>query len=481
MSVMKKSVILLFAISLVVVSCRKNLSDINTNPKSPLEVPGEPLFSNAQKNFTDVLTAPNVNNNIFEFIAQHWAATTYPQESRYDLGNRNIPQNWWTIIYRDVIQDLQESIDLMTAAEAITPEQQVVKQNKLAIARIFWVHAYSVLVNTFGDVPYTEALDISNPTPSYDDQKTVYYALLDTLSASINKLDVSQGSFADADLIYDGDVASWIKYGNSLKLKMAMQIADYDKPKATTLALEAAPNVFASNEDNAVFRYLPTPPNTNPIWVNLVQSNRNDYVPANTLVNVMNQLNDPRRDDYFTTDPGGNYSGGIYGAGNTFGNFSHVADPILAPDFPIALLDYAEVEFLLAEAIERGIAVGGTAVQHYNSAVMASVEYWGGTGAEATTYLANPLVNYATAAGPWQQKIGKQAWIALYLRGYDAWTWWRKLDYPTLTKPASAITDIPVRYTYPSNEQNLNEENYDAASAAIGGDEVTTPLFWDTN
>jgi hypothetical protein len=88
-------------------------------------------------------------------------------------------------------------------------------------------------------------------------------------------------------------------------------------------------------------------------------------------------------------------------------------------------------------------------------------------------------LNFATAPGTWKQKIGTQAWIALYLRGFDAWTSWRRLDYPALVKPPSAITDIPVRYTYPSNEQNLNQQNYDAASQAIGGDEVTTKLFWD--
>lgn len=455
------------------------MSDLNRNPKTTSNIPGETLFTNAQKNFADIMTTPNVNNNIFEFIVQYWAATTYPQESRYDLGNRNIPQNWWTIIYRDVIRDLTESIALIRQDEAITEAQQAEQRNKIAIAQIMRVHAFYVLVNTFGNIPYTAAMNVENPTPVYDDQQDVYYALLDTLDAALGNLDDSYESFGNADLIYNGNVASWIKFGNSLKLRMAMVIADVDPSTARTLAEEAAPYVFTSNDDNALFPYMVTPPNTNPIWTNLVQSNRNDFVPANTLVNTMNGLNDPRRDDYFTTDPNGGYSGGVYGSGNTFANFSHVSDKALEPDFPAVLMDYAEVEFLLAEAVERGFNVGGTAADHYSNAIRASILYWGGTEADATTYLLLPTVDYQTAQGPWQRKIGTQQWIAQYLRGFDAWVTWRRLDYPELQAPPSAITAIPLRYTYPSNEQNLNEENYRQASQAIGGDAVTTKLFWD--
>jgi len=478
---MKKYIIILFTIALItgMSACHKDMSDLNRNPKAPTAVPGEALFANAQKNLADIITTPNVNNNIFEFIAQYWAATTYPQESRYDLGNRNIPQNWWTIIYRDVLRDLDESIRLISAAEAITDAQKSDKQNKLAIARVVWVHAYSILLNTFGNIPYTDALKVDSATPKYDDQKTVYLALLDSLDVAISHMDDNGGSFGSSDLIYHGDVNQWFKFANSLKLRLGVTLADAEPARAKTVVESAAPHVFQSNADNAVFNYLETPPNTNPIWTNLVQSNRNDYVPANTLVNAMNTLNDPRRMFYFTKDPNGNYSGGIYGAGNSFGNFSHVGENITEPDFPAVIMDYAEVEFLLAEAAARGMNVGGTVEEHYNNAITASIEYWGGTAADVSAYLAQPSVNYATAPGTWKQKIGTQAWIALYLRGFDAWTSWRRLDYPSLVKPPSAITDIPVRYTYPSNEQNLNQQNYDQAAQAIGGDEVTTNLFWD--
>ena len=159
--------------------------------------------------------------------------------------------------------------------------------------------------------------------------------------------------------------------------------------------------------------------------------------------------------------------------------FSKPDERITQADFPALLLDYAEVEFFLAEVVERGYAVGGTAQSHYNNAITASILYWGGTVPEATAYLAQASVNYLTAAGTWRQKIGVQKWIALYNRGLDAWIEWRRLDAPQLSPAVDAVSDIPLRYPYPVNEQNVNTANYNAASTAIGGDDVTTMLWWD--
>ena len=271
------------------------------------------------------------------------------------------------------------------------------------------------------------------------------------------------------------------KYANSLKLVMGMQLSDSDPEKAKSVVESAAPGVFSSNDDNAIFHFLAAPPNTNPVWVNLIQSGRNDFVPASTIVNLLQQLNDPRLPLYFTTDPDGGYSGGEPGSGNTFANFSHVADAQTAPDAPYTLLDYAFIQLTLAEAVERGMSVGGTAESHYNAGVTASVEVWGGTEADATTYIAQPSVAYSTAEGDYKEKIARQEYIALYSRGFDSWTTIRRLDYPELPEPVNAQSAFPVRFTYPILEQNINTSNYNTASAAIGGDVVTTRLFWDTH
>ena len=135
--------------------------------------------------------------------------------------------------------------------------------------------------------------------------------------------------------------------------------------------------------------------------------------------------------------------------------------------------------------MERGTAVGGTAESHYNNAIDASFTEWGRTLAEAQAYRSQPGVNYQTTPGTYKQKIGLQSWVALYNRGYDAWTQWRRLDYPNLSVPSGALfatgetPSVIKRMTYPVIEQNLNKASYEAAAKAIGGDQITQRLWFD--
>lgn len=474
---MKKFLLIFLLPLLSLVACKKDLTSINVDPKSPLTYPSGAFFTSAQKSMADLMASTNVNTNIFRLIVQYWTPTTYTDEARFDLGTRQIPRQIWNGLYRDVLRDLREAKKLIPTQ--VTDE--TTQQNQLAIAEIMEVFTWYYVVTTFGDVPYTDALNVETTQPKYDDQQTIYMDLLSRLDAAIADLDESGDSFGESDIIYGGDVAAWQLFANSFKLKMGMTIADVDNAKAKEVVESAvAAGVFTSNADNAEFQYLPGTPNTNPLWVDLVQSGRKDFVVANTLINTLKALNDPRLDEFATTDnTGTGYSGGTPGESNNYATFSKQGDAFIDPELPNIFLSYDEVEFFLAEAVERGYNVGGTAKEHYDKAVTASIVYWGGTQGEAAAYLAQPSVNYTTAAGNYKQKIGDQKWIALYNRGWDEWIEWRRLDFPALVKPPSAQSVIPLRFTYPVPEQNLNRANYDAAAAAIGGDLVSTKLFWD--
>jgi hypothetical protein len=478
---MKKCLYILSAVTLMAVSCTKRLSDLNIDPKNPSTAPSYAFFTNAERSFASTLVSSNVNLNIFRLITQQWQETQYPEESQYDLGTREINGAVWNALYRDVIRDLRE-------AKALIPQDvnnpngspnTGRQQNEIAIADVVEIYAWYYLVTTFGNIPYTEALDINNPFPKYDDAKTIYYDLLTRLDGDISKLNTSSESFGTADLVYGGDVSKWKKFANSLKLKMGILIADDDPAKSKTVVESAvAAGVFTSNSDNAELVFQSAPPNTNPIWVDLVQSGRNDFVAASTLIDTMKAKNDPRLDNYFTFDQTGTgYTGAPPGDPSAYVQFSHVNPRITEATFPALLLDYAEVEFYQAEAKQRGFNIPGTAVQHYNAGVTASILYWGGSTAEATAYLAQPTVVYDPVN--WKKSIGVQLWIAFYNRGWDAWISWRRLDYPQLEPANGALSVIPVRFPYPVNEQNVNTANYEAASTAIGGDVVGTKLWWD--
>jgi hypothetical protein len=220
----------------------------------------------------------------------------------------------------------------------------------------------------------------------------------------------------------------------------------------------------------------------------MVASGRDDFVPANTIVDIMNELSDPRDTFYFTLiDTSGNedfvYMGGDYGYSSSFLSYSHVNPAITEPTFPGFLLTYTEVLFYLAEAAERGYTVPETAEEYYNLGIRSSILEWGGTALDVSTYLAQPNVAYTTATGDWKQKIATQSWIASYTRGLEGYNTWRRLDFPIFNLPevleGGDYSEIPVRFTFPVNEQTLNGDNYSTAAEAVGGDELTTKVFWD--
>ncbi|UWY28688.1 SusD/RagB family nutrient-binding outer membrane lipoprotein [Flavobacterium sp. TR2] len=469
-------------------SCSDDIEKLNVNVKDPSNVPGEALFTSAQKSLVDQMTNTNVNNNIIRLINQYFTETVYTDESNYDLVTRTIPEQHWQFLYKDVLKDLDQSAKNITNTPLGLTENPLDKQNKLAIIEVLNVYTYAILVETFGNVPYSQAINLDYKTPKYDDGLTIYKDLIKRLNNAIAKLNTGGKSFGDSDRIYGGDVTKWIKFANTLKLRMGITISDIPAESALAQATvsSAAPLVFTSNLDNADLKYLTATPNTNPLYVDLVASGRSDFVPTSTIIDEMNSLNDPRRSKYFDDNmddpstPEIEYIGGENGASNSFAQKTHITPTIQAPDFPGTILDYAEAEFLLAEAAERSLyGTPADAEAHYNAAITASILDWGGTEAEATAYLANPDVAYTTAAGTWKQKIGIQSWIAFYNNSFEGWSFYRRLDFPVLVAPPDAVSGIPMRYTYPIIEQSLNKASYTDASAAIGGDAVETKLFWD--
>lgn len=486
---MKKRLLILLPILSLVASCSDDITGLNKDTKRPTITQANYLFTNAEHAMMDQVTSTSVNYNVFRLFAQQWTEVQYPQESQYDLTGRTIPDRHWSVYYRDVLRDYKESKDILNQEKANfvgTQTQLVELNNKIAIIDILNAYTYSILVDTFGDVPYTEALDIiGHPLPKYDDAQTIYRDLIAKLTIASKSLNQSVGSFGDADLVFGGNTAKWAKFSNTLRLRMAINMDDVDHAYASTQVLAAlADGVILNSSDSAYLNYAGLQPNTNPLYVDLVASGRNDFLPADTFVNKMNALVDPRRPKFFTEYPAGSgtYNGGKYGELNIYKDHSNFTETIRKQEYPGVLLTYSEVEFLLAEAIERGIAVGGTAQSHYNAAITASMEDWGVASADVAIYLARPDVAYTTATGPWQRKIGEQSWIGLYNRGFEAWTSYRRLDFPVLNVPTVTygdIKEVPKRYTYPGMEQTLNKTNYEAAAAKIGGNSPIVKLFWD--
>lgn len=475
---MKKiHLLLIVVLGLSGYGCNKDFDTLNNDPKKPENVKPDFLFAGAERQLSDIMTNSNVNSNIFRLLSQQWTETTYFDETNFDLNTRQIPQNFWNSWYIDVLKPLSDcKTKIPTQDKTFVPD--AVQKNQTACTDILMVYAYSILASTYGDIPYSKALDINNVYPEYDKQATVFADLIKRLDKNIADLDVKSEAFGGNDLLMRGDVAAWKTFAYSLKLRLGMMLADADPALAKETVVSVGTNAVSSAAENIAFQYLSAPPNTNPIWVDLIQSNRKDFIATDTLVNLMTALKDPRVPAFFTNDAKGGYSGGKVGAGNNYAAFSKPGSRITSQGFEALLMDYSEVSFLLAEAVERGF-ISGNAGDYYNAGVRSSLLYWGASSAAADAYIAQPSVAYATAAGDWKQKIGTQKWLALYNRGWEAWTEIRRLDAPKLNLPDDPVSGFPVRYTYPTQEKNLNAANYARAAASIGGDKVETKLFWD--
>ena len=475
-------IFLIAAVLVLASACTKNLSSLNNNPKAAVNVPSSSVFLVGQKNLVDYSTTTSSSQAPFRVFAQTWTENSYTTEARYILSAYNSPDGWWNALYSSVLNNLTQAKNLYANDLLDAP----IKKNNMLIAEILRIYTYNMLVNTYGNIPYSESENRNIPFPKYDDAKTVFYDLLNRLDTCITGLSLDAGAMGSADQIYKGSVVAWKKFAATQKLKMAMMIADVDATTAAKKVQEAvAAGVFQSNSDNAKFPYQASPTgNTNPIWQALVNSGRHDYAPAALMVNTLLAWKDPRLPLFYTKDPSGNYSGGVAGAANNYVNLSTFSSQWLAATYAGDILDYPETEFLLAEAVERGMAVSGTAESHYNAGVTASIQFWGGTVADANTYLAQTAVAYKTAAGNYKQKIGYQKWIALNNRGWDAWTEIRRLHYPdinTVSQPLGATGQMPLRFYYPTNEQSSNQNNWSTAVKAQSGstaDNVSTKLFW---
>jgi hypothetical protein len=463
--------------------CTKDITDANNNPKAPETVPAGNLFANAEKELSDYMSSPNVNVNTFRLWSQQWTQTTYTDESNYELTERNINGEVFDRLYARVLRDLSEARTALENDEFVTGNDLKVQ---LAMITVLEVYSYQVLVDIFGDVPYSEALKGSEGTlaPAYDDANTIYRDLASRLQAASADLgtDGDAGDLAGADLLYGGNTSDWQAFANSLLLKLAVRYADVDAATAQSWATSATSggNLITSSDMNASFPYSGSTPNTNPLWEDLVQSGRTDFIASNTIADIMNADNDPRRAVYFRElDTAGNVIGNPYGAGGSYYNFSQPGDAMEDPTIEGVLMSAEEVHFLMADAAARGW-ISDDASTHYDMGVAISVEYWTGqTTLDPAFAAAVDYDDLITSGMTWKEVIGRQKWVALYNQGFEAWSSWRMYDAPAMNVAAEAGTTPPLRYNYSVDEYSVNGSSVSAANG--GSDNTMNKVFWDKN
>jgi len=471
----------IIALSLTVLTfgaCKKDLLDTNKNPNESETAQPDYLLANAIKSAADNYYSTTNAMDASLLFVQHWSKIQYTDQDRYIFTNGSFEAGWKNF-YTQSLADLNVLIQL--------GEQQN-NPNYKAVALTLRSWVFSLLSDAYGSIPYTDALDIKKLTPKYDDQRTVYLELIEDLKTALAIYNPSGNGIA-GDPLYKGNINSWRKFANALRFRLALRIADREPVLAKQIITEVLADpagLISSETETAQLTYVGSP-NQNPIA--RIFETRDDYRISKTIVDRLKALNDPRLSVYAnkTKDATpevyvGLPNGLTTGDASTYG-FTKTSKP---GDFftkaiaPAIILSYSESLFDRAEAAARGFSAENASVL-YQQAIRVSLQYYGFDATAIQTYLAQPTVQYD--ASNFRKSIGEQKWIALFGQGMEAYTEWRRLDYPQLQPAVAGVLDgkIPLRFIYPGGEQALNKNSYTEAVAKQGADLLTTKLWFDVN
>ena len=286
----------LAAVSLT--SCQRDLLSLNENPKLPSTLPSETHLAIGQQQYFYYTFSGGVNANNYRFFVQQWTETTYTDETNYDLVTRNQPRNHFDRMYVYSLNNYESGKKNLVAEATATDAE---RKNKNATLEISQIAVWENVVDTFGNVPYSEALKANGGqfAPKYDDAKAIYTSLLSRIDAVVATIDEGAAGYGSGDLVYGGDMTKWKHLANSIKLRLALNLADTDAAVSKAAAESAIASGVISSNDEAYSLNFAGGTYNNPVFDDLVLSGRNDFVPTELVVNKMNASNDPRRHSYF--------------------------------------------------------------------------------------------------------------------------------------------------------------------------------------
>ncbi len=328
------------------------------------------------------------------------------------------------------------------------------------IGRLITAYTLQLLVDEWGDVPYTSALQgDAQHHPAYDNQQDLYATIQTLVSDGINYLNnPDPGSLTPGtdDIIYGGNTDLWMKFAHAILARLYIHQSKGDATMAGK-ALQEADMSFENNSEGAQFIFGTTETFSNPIYQFNEQRADIDYG-AGYYTDLLTNLNDPRLG--ITSDP--SYSDvGQVGVGDYYGNINGHVEFIM----------YEELEFLKAEATLRATGNYATAQTFYQNGIKASMEKLGISNADIAAYITANGTLPTTSVDVAIAAVAIQEYIALY-QNPEAWTLWRRTGSPQL-EPVAGTNGIPRRLLYPQTEYSLNGDNTPKATL------YTPKIFWD--
>jgi hypothetical protein len=467
-------------------SCKK-FYDVNKDPDAILQAPMPTILTSVTANIA-YFSGSDLNRFSLLLMQQYSGQSngTLNQTQEYDkyLITGNDSNNLFSTAFANILNDIENIIKIAEAEGS---------PNYTGVAKLLKAYMYQIMIDTYGDLPYSEAQKLTlNVAPKYDDDEEVYKNLINLINEGIEGVNATTSKQVPGanSTIYPGAFATtkvnWVKFANTLKLRIYLHYSEKDAAFVTSQmnALVASGAQFmTANADNFQMNFLNIAGGRNPI--DQFETSRAGYLVAgNQIVSMMNAANDPRRSSYFSpfaTAP--LYRGAVVGAANNSTLYSKLhtylrgglSGTTYAGDAPTRMLTFAEYNFIRAEAALR-FGVSGDAQAFFTAGITASLASAGvSTGDQATYLLANGVLAGTPAAQ--LKQIIDQKYIANYGVNLEPWTDWRRTGYPTITLPANAvITFTPRTLYYPQSEVDTNPNIPGGAQRASLGARV----FWDT-
>ena len=515
------------------VACTANYLEINSNPygvtDDEMQRDGYAVRA-ALVGMSNGVISPDVNTAQFTECLLGGTQGGYFADGKDVAGWPNTISNYnptddWTNVFMKSSHFIPVIYSNYRMLRQVTDDPVI-----LAVGEIIKVAAMHRITDAYGPIPYSKIGENGEINVPYDSQEDVYKKMFEELNAAIEALTPNRTNnfSASADVVYGGNVEKWIKFANSLKLRLAMRVVYADKELAKEMAESAVKHevgVMTSNDDNALFGAWGT--NGNPVrfavMYNMYSEGKHECITsgdshaAADIICYMNGYNDPRRAFYFTRSEwtGYDYVGLRRGIVIPAAAIVHqYCGPLIETDDPACWMNAAEVAFLKAEAVAVfGFDMGTDARSAYEEGIRLSFEQYGASG--YASYIADntsvPSL-YTDPAGSnsyssviseitiaWdegatpeqkQERIITQKWIANWLLGNEAWADFRRTGYPRLipaTEAGNKSTDRTLtttgarRIEYPDAEAVSNAENYHAAVSTLlgGSDNMSTRLWFD--
>jgi hypothetical protein len=465
--------------------------DVETsNPNTPTNISNNPelVLTNIEKDVADRLVGESWSNA--NLMAQYSARIVFTAFDQFEWGDNG---GFWQLMYRNIRNAKQ--------LQKIGEDKENLSYQAIGLILQSWM--FQILTDIYGDIPYSEAVSARNEepilTPKYDAQKDVYLGILAALEEANQILGMPNLPVVKGDIYNNGDLTKWRKFANSLRLRAYMRLSNVEPAMASAgiKAIFDNPDsnpVLSSNIDNITLHYLSTNPNVFPL--SQVSGYRvgsyNEYRMSETIEKVLKRFDDPRMMRWFaptatsqetaTLEWAGMLNGVVdgsaysYKGGDAF--LSKFADIFYFEPNTIEamILMYSEVEFIFAEAAQRGW-INSSAKNHYEKAILSNFLYWGVE--MPSEYLDRVGVTYDGQL----QTIITQKWLSLMYVDYQGFAEFKRTRLPSDIKPGpdAFYSNYPSRYLFPSNEQQSNNENRLAAVKNMGGtnDEITLPVWWE--